>query len=157
MNRFSPWFIPFSGWTPWWVVEHITSERQITKYGILSPKKLKRNLNELDYSDNETEAPFHRLIIIESNSAPITNLSSFMIEKVMPTNLTPIIVKKSKENEALLVEVEKRKHVDFLLKMTKFHNISVKTYPHKFLKVSKRVVRTKELSLYIIEEIKKES
>ena len=56
----------------------------------------------------------------------------------------------------LLAEVEKRKHADFLLKMTKFHNISVKTYPQKSLNVSKEVVRSKELSLCTIEEIKRE-
>ena len=46
-----------------------------------SNKKIQRNLNESDSSDNETEAPFPRFIIIESNSAPITNLSAFIIEK----------------------------------------------------------------------------
>ena len=40
--------------------------------------------------------------------------------------------------------------------MTKFHNITVKTYPHKSLNISKVVVRSKELSLYTIEEIKSE-
>ena len=61
-----------------------------------SNKKFKRNLNESNSSDDETEAPFPKFIIIESNSAPITNL-------------TPITVKKLK-NQTLLVEVEKRKH-----------------------------------------------
>ena len=59
-----------------------------------SNQKFKRNLNESDSSDNETEAPFPRFIIIEFNNAPITNLSPFMIEKVISTNLTPITVKK---------------------------------------------------------------
>ena len=40
--------------------------------------------------------------------------------------------------------------------MTKFHTINVKTYPHKSLNISKGVVRSKELSLCTIEEIKKE-
>ena len=40
--------------------------------------------------------------------------------------------------------------------MTKFHNISIKTYPHKSLNISKGVVRNKELSLCPIEEIKTE-
>ena len=120
-----------------------------------SNKKFKCILNELDSLDNEAEAPFPRFIIIESNSAPITNLSPFIIEKVISTNLTPITVKKLK-NQTLLVEVEKRKHADFLLKMTKFQNISVKTYPHKSLNVSKRFVRSKELSICIIKEIKRE-
>ena len=74
-----------------------------------SNKKFKHNLNELVSSDNETEAPFPIFIIIESNSGLITNLSPFIIEKVISTNLTPITVKKSK-NETLLVEVEKKKH-----------------------------------------------
>ena len=46
-----------------------------------------------------------------------------------------------KLNQTLLVKVEK----------TKFHNISVKTYPHKSPNV-----RSKELSLCTIEEIKRE-
>ena len=33
------------------------------------------------------------------------------------------------------------------MKMTKFHNIAVKTYPHKSLNVSKGIVRSRELSL----------
>ena len=39
--------------------------------------------------------------------------------------------------------------------MTKFHNIAVKTYPHKSLNINKGVGRSKELSLCTIEEIKK--
>ena len=50
----------------------------------------------------------------------------------------------------------KDEHADFQLKMTKFHNISVKTYLHKSLNVSKGDVRSKELSLCTIEEIERE-
>ena len=53
------------------------------------------------------------------------------------------------------MEVEKRKYVDFLLKVTKFHNIPVKTYPHKSLNISKGVVQSKEILLCTIEEIKR--
>ena len=64
-----------------------------------SNQKFKCNLNKLDSSDNETEAPFPRfIIIIESYSAPITDLSPFIIEKVISTNLTPINIKKNKSN-----------------------------------------------------------
>ena len=54
------------------------------------------------------------------------------------------------------MEEEKRKYADFLLKMTRFHNIPVKTYPHKSLNRSEGVVQTKELLFWTIEEIKKE-
>ena len=85
----------------------------------------------------------------------ITNLLPFLIEKVISSNMNPIHIKKLK-NQTLLVEVDKRKNADFLLKMTKFHTINVKTYPHKSLNISKGVVRSKELSLCSIKEIKKE-
>ena len=52
-----------------------------------SNKELKWNLNESDSSNKEIEAPFPRFITIESNSAPITNLSPFMIEKVISISL----------------------------------------------------------------------
>ena len=75
------------------MVEHRTSEKY-NRNGFFSNKKFERNSNESDSSDNETETPFPRFIIIESNSALITNLSLFMIEKVISTNLTPITDKK---------------------------------------------------------------
>ena len=67
--------------------------KDIYQIWLPSLTKFKRNLNESDSSDNETEAPFPRFIKIESNSALITNLSPFIIEKTISTNLTPIIVK----------------------------------------------------------------
>ena len=115
-------------------------------------KKLKRNLRETD-SEDEVESPFPRFISIASKSSPIFSLSPFIIEKVLSSNITPKSGKRLK-NDTLLVE--KRKHADFLLKMTMFNNIAVKTYPHKSLNTSKGVVRSKELSLCTLEEIKKE-
>ena len=37
-NGFTPWFIPFSSWTPWWVVDHRTSEKYITDMASFSNK-----------------------------------------------------------------------------------------------------------------------
>ena len=51
--------------------------------------------------------------------------------------------------------MEKSKHADFLLKMTKFPNIIVKIYLHKSLIINKGVVRNKELDC-TIKEIKRE-
>ena len=119
-------------------------------------KKFKRNYVESDpSSDNEAESTFPRFIIIESSGLPVTNQSLFIIEKVISSYLTSISVKKLKTG-ILLIEVEKKKHADFLRKMTMFDNIPVKSYPHKSLNVSMGVVRSKELSLCTIEEIKKE-
>ena len=118
-----------------------------------SSKKLKRTRMETE-SNYEGVVSFPRFIIIESTETPITNLWPFLIEKVISSNMTPVHVKKLK-NQTLLVEVDKRKNADFLLKMTKIHTINVKTYPHKSLNISKGVVRSKELSLCTIAEIKK--
>ena len=117
-------------------------------------KKLKCTLTETEL-DYEGVASFSRFIIIKYTEMPITNLSPFLIEKVISSNMTPVHVKNLK-SQTLLVEVDKRKNADFLLKMTKFHTINVKTYPHKSLNISKGVVRSKELSLCTIEGIKKE-
>ena len=99
-----------------------------------SNKKFKQNISVLDSSsDNEAE----------STSSSITNLSQFIIEKFISKILIPVSVKKL-ENETLLAEIEKRKYMDFLLKMTKFHIIPVKTNPHESLNVSKEVGQSKE-------------
>ena len=52
------------------------------------------------------------------------------------------------------MEVEKKKHADFLLKNKTFHNKKIIAYPH--LNRSKGVVRSQELPLCPLEEIKKE-
>ena len=71
-----------------------------------------------------------------------------MIEKVISDNLSFKTVKNKLKNATLLIEVETKKQADFLLKMIKFHNISVQTYSLKSLIISYRIVRSKELSFY---------
>ena len=56
-NGLPPWFIPFSSWIPWWVVEHKTSELQLAIMAFSSSKKLKRTLMETE-SDYEGVASF---------------------------------------------------------------------------------------------------
>ena len=48
------------------------------------------------------------------------------------------------------MDVEKKKICGF----PAFHNTPVKTYPHKFLNVSKGIIRSKELSLCTIKKSK---
>ena len=59
----TPWFIPNTSWTPWWVVERRARKKYIA-YMASSNKKSKRNLSESD-SENEA-ADFPRFIVIES-------------------------------------------------------------------------------------------
>ena len=134
-NRFLPWFIPFLSWTPCWVVKHRISEKYKTVFAFSQTKYS----NELDSSDNETNGPFPRSIIIESNRALTSNLSPFIIEKVISTNLTPITVKKFKKSN---FSRWKRGNTLIFYWKWQFHNISVKTYTHKSLNVSKWEVMT---------------
>ena len=62
-----------------------------------SSKNLKRTLTEAD-SDYEIEVCFPRFIKIESTEKPITNLSPFVIEKVISNNIKSITVKKKIKN-----------------------------------------------------------
>ena len=75
-----------------------------------SNKKFKRSYIDTDNLDDDIEVPFPRFIVIDSMETPITQLSPFIIEKVISSNLTPINVKKLK-NQTLLVEVAKKKNM----------------------------------------------
>ena len=111
------------------------------RYSFFLKEKFKRNLNDSDSSDNETEEPFPRFIIIESNRALITNLSSFIIEKNNINKFNANYSQKIKKSN-FNCRGGKWKHADFLQKMSVFYNISVKTYPYKSLNVNKGVVRS---------------
>lgn len=120
----------------------------------MAGKSTKRPHTEFD-SDCEKEN-FPRFIILESeDDIPLTKLSPFVIEKVISTNITPKTVKNLR-NGTILVEVEKKRYADTLLKMKNFHNKKIKSYPHGKMNMSKGVVRSRELSSCTIEEIKTE-
>ena len=52
-----------------------------------------------------------------------------------------------------MTETENKKCTNFLLNMKIFHNLKIKTYPHKTLNSSKEVIRNKELSQCSREEM----
>ena len=52
-----------------------------------------------------------------------------------------------------MIETENKKRTNFLLNMKIFHNLKIKTYPHKTLNSSIGVIRNKELSKCSREEI----
>lgn len=106
--------------------------------------------------DHNIMENFPRFIILETMEVtPLTKLSPFLIQKVISSNV-PAKTVKSIRNGTLLIEVENKKHATSLLKMTNFHNVKIRAYPHQKLNSSKRVVRSRELTLCTIEEIKTE-
>ena len=84
---------------------------------------------------------------------PITKLSPFIIEKTLNSFIKAKSVKKL-INNTLLIEVEKKNFSDLLLKQKYFYNLKIEVYPHNTLNSSKGVVRSPDLSLCTLDEIR---
>ena len=84
---------------------------------------------------------------------PITKLSPFIIEKTLSTLIKPKSVKKLLSN-TLLVEVPKKTFSDLLLEQKYFYNLKIKSYLYNSLNLSKGVLRSPDLSLSTLDEIK---
>ena len=115
----------------------------------------KRSREQSDSDNGQTSSSFPRFIIIESNNPeqPLSKLSPFVIEKVLVSVAgSPKSIKKLNSG-ALLVEVEKAKHAENLVKMTRFLAIQCKCYPHTSLNTSRGIIRCPDLAGVTEEEI----
>ena len=122
---------------------------------LLLKTQAKRPHIECD-SDNDVHHYSSRFIILESKEKlSLTKTSPFIIEKSISALITPKTVKNLK-NGIILIEVKEKKQAEIILKQKKIHNIDIKAYPHERLNTSKRVIRSGELSLCSIMEIKNE-
>ena len=116
-----------------------------------SNKKTKRNLSESDTENEATDFP--RSIVIESlEDVCLAKFSPFLIEKVISTRASPKKVKKTR-NGNLLVEVDRRRQAENILKIKTFHTTKCRAYPHEKLNTSKGVIRSRELALATEDEI----
>ena len=118
-------------------------------------KKRSREQLDSDSDNGQTSSSFPRFLIVESNDPerPLSKLSPFVIEKVLVSVAgSPKSVKKLNSG-ALLVEVEKTKHAENLLKMTRFFEIPCKCYPHTSLNTSRGIIRCPDLAGVTEEEI----
>lgn len=121
---------------------------------------IKRNFSEISdnaSSDSEWELTnrknFPKFLVIETlEEKKISELSPFLIEKILSPN-NPKTIKKMK-NGNLLVEVENYKNAQNLLGLGKFHTYKCKVYAHEKLNTSKGIIRSHELTLATTEEIK---
>ena len=118
-------------------------------------KSSKRSYSDTD-SDSETSpSSFPRFIVLESlEEKPLAKLNPFVIEKTINGIVIPQTVKKLKDGN-ILVEIDKKSYADNLLKMKFFANLKIKTFAHNSLNTSKGVVRSSELSLCTLDEIKR--
>ena len=84
---------------------------------------------------------------------PLSKLSPFKIGKILSKCLKPKTVKKLK-NRTLLIEICYKNQAYEILKWKHFDNIKIKTYPHNSLNTCKGVVKSHELSLCTLDEMK---
>ena len=121
----------------------------------MASTKLSKRLCPDSDSDTDTSlSSFPRFVVLESlKDISLTKISPFVIHKVTSGIVKPVSVKKLK-NGTLLIEVDKKTYADNLLTMKFFTNLKIKSYAHASLNSSKGVVRSAELSLCTLEEIK---
>ena len=119
-----------------------------------TPKSSKRSYSDSD-SDTEIQpSSFPHFIVLESlEDKPLSKLNPILVEKTLSGIVKPTSVKKL-NNGTILVEVDKRTYADNLLKMKTFGGLKIKSYAHLSLNTSKGVVRSSELSLCTLDEIK---
>ena len=118
-------------------------------------KKRPRDQLETDSDNGQAPTSFPRFLIIESTKAdqPLTKLSPFVIEKVLVSLAgSPKSVKKLNSG-SLLIEVEKAKHAENLLKLTRFFEMPAKCYPHTSLNTLRGIIRCPDLAGVSEEEI----
>ena len=120
----------------------------------------KRTRDQLD-ADSETTSPtspFPRFLLIESTipEQPLSKLSPFVIQKVLLSVAgSPKSVKKLSSG-TLLVEVEKPKHAQNLMKIKHFFNIPAKCSPHTSLNTTRGIIRCPDLAGVSEDEIVEE-
>ena len=109
------------------------------------PPKLKRLYAESDSNNDTDQTLFLNFIMLESTEdTPITNLSPFIIEKLF----------KKINQQYPAGRNAKKSFLDLLQEQKNFHNLKIKAYPHNSLNLSKGVVRSLDLSLCTLDEIK---
>lgn len=131
----------------------------------MNNKKSKRthsDVSDCTSSDSEQEyiqkninkENFPRFLVIEILGEKKTSeLSPFLIEKVISQNSKPKMVKKMK-NGNLLITVDNYKDAKNILEMEKFHTYECKTFAHERLNYSKGIIRSHDLTLATKDEIK---
>ena len=132
-------------WTPWWVGSWMMK----TLITTMDSQNKKRTRDQLDADSETTQStsPFPRFLLIESTvpDQPLSKLSPFVIQKVlMSVAGSPKSVKKLSSG-SLLIEVERPKHAENLMKIKQFFQIPAKCSPHGNLNTTRGIIRCPDL------------
>ena len=133
-------------WTPWWVGSWMMK----TLITTMDSQNKKRTRDQLDADSETTQStsPFPRFLLIESTvpDQPLSKLSPFVIQKVlMSVAGSPKSVKKLSSG-SLLIEVERPKHAENLMKIKQFFQIPAKCSPHGSLNTTRGIIRCPDLA-----------
>ena len=125
-----------------------------------NPKRPRQNdsdTSENEHSQPRTSSASPRFLVIHSQEErSVSSLSPFVIEKVLDGMIgTPKSIKKLRSGD-LLVEYEKKKHIEKLLRLNKFHDLKVTVSLHGSLNSCKGVVRCPDLKGVSEQEILEE-
>ena len=123
----------------------------------MDPQTKKRTRYQLDADSENPQptSPFPRFLLIESTvqDQPLSKLSPFVIQKVLVSTAGPPKSVKKLSSGSLLIEIEKPKHAENLLKLTHFFQIPAKCSPHVSLNTSRGIIRCPDLAGVSEEEI----
>ena len=143
--------------SPWWmgsiVKETQTFFMAYENITQAKTKRMKRPLTESE-SKHETDENFYQFIVLESiEETPIAKLSLFLIQKTIETHCKPINIQKTMNN-SIIIHTTNQKQSEKILKWKQFGKLNVKTYPQPTLNFSKGVIKSPDLALCSLEEIR---
>ena len=143
--------------TPWWMGSIVNKTQTfLMAYENTTQaknKKMKRPLTESE-SKNEMNENFYQFIVLELiEETPITKLSPFLIQKTIETHCKPINIKKAMNN-TIIIQTKNQKQSEKILKWKQFGKLNIKTCPHPTLNFSKGVIKSPNLVLCSLEEIR---
>ena len=129
------------------IIASSTSNPKASQNNPKRPRQNDSDTSQYEYSQPTTSQPSSHFLVIslKEEERQISNISPFAIEKVLHGMVgVPKSIKKLKSGD-LLVEYEKKKQIDTLLRLEKFHDLKVKVSLHSSLNTCKGVVRCPDL------------
>lgn len=107
-------------------------------------KGRKTHFHRMQMTSQELTEPFVKFLVVMRNEGDFTNVSPFVIDKILCANVG-IVTSVKKIKDGLLVEVNSAEQSKKLKKMTRFHEFEVSVKEHETLNKSKGVVTCRDL------------
>ena len=111
-----------------------------------------KNKKKLHYESDSDQEQYAKFAVLQSEKLPLTNLLLFIIEEnISSLFYPPVSQKPNKWNNPHRGD---KRQAEILLKLKKFYYIDINTNPYESLNTYTGAVHNKDLSLFLITEIK---